>query len=263
MKLWSRCIGIAVVALIAQFVAVGSARAEFLKKTFERTYKVTGPAQLHIETGSGDVIVRRGQSGTVHVKGTIHLTGSIFGSPIEAEHKADEIVSNPPIEQDGNLIRIGKGKGTDEGGSLLFPKYVSIDYEIETPADTQIESKTGSGDYQISGLKGPVTLESGSGDIKIEDIVGKVRVKTGSGDVVMDNSGADGIEVETGSGDVALRLPAKAGYELTAHTGSGDIDLTPGLGDSVTVHENEAHGKINSGTHPLDLRTGSGDIKIE
>ncbi len=263
MKSWRRWISLAVVVFVALIVAAGPARAELLKKTFERTYKVTGPAQVHIETGSGDVIVRRGQSGTVHVKGTIHLTGSIFGNPIEAEHKADEMVANPPIEQDGNLIRIGGRKGESEGSDVLFPKNVSIDYEIETPADTQIDSRTGSGDYQISGLKGPVSIESGSGDIKIEDILGKVRVKTGSGDVVLDNSGGDGIEVETGSGDMALRLPAKAGYELTAHTGSGDIDLTPGLGDSVTVHENEAHGKINSGTHLLDLRTGSGDIKIE
>lgn len=256
--------------LIVSFIAVivplgspGQATGEQSKGSFERTLKVNGPVQLHIDSGSGDVRVRPGERGTVRVKGIIHTSGGIFGESSEADERVHEIELNPPIQQDGNLIRIGFAKGLGESSHLLFPKYVSIDYEIDAPEETQINSKTGSGDYWISGLKGPATIETGSGDIKMESVLGKIRITAGSGDVVLEGSGAEGIQIETGSGDVVLRLPAQAGYDLSARTSSGDIHVNPKYSETVTVTDNEAHGKLNGGTKPLELRTASGDISID
>jgi putative adhesin len=264
MRSYVRWLTVALAAGIIPLVAPSRAASQSFRRAFERIYKVSGPVQLHIRTESSDVVVRPSQTGQVRVKGIIHISGSILGDATAAEQKAREIGANPPIQQDGNLIRIGLMKDAKSDEDLqAFPKYVSIDYEVETPADTQVNSKTGSGDYSISGLQGPVTIETGSGDVKIDSVKGKVRITTGSGDVNLEGSGAEGIQVETGSGDVSLHLPSQAGYELKAHTGSGDIDLGPSLAQSVSVTENEAHGKINGGTHPLDVQTGSGDISIK
>jgi len=113
-----------------------------------------------------------------------------------------QVESNPPISQEGNLIRIGGSRRS--GGD------VSIDYTIVVPQDTQLRSTSGSGDVDVRGIQGPANFTCGSGDvtasenrrrrpgslrqwrIKLSKIKGQARVTTGSGDITLDhNSGGD------------------------------------------------------------------------
>src|SRR5262249_24951671 len=76
--------------------------------SFERTLTVTGPVELEVSTGSGHINVRAGDSSTVHVNGTIKASQSWHLDGAEAERKVRYLESNPPIEQHGNFIRIGR-----------------------------------------------------------------------------------------------------------------------------------------------------------
>jgi hypothetical protein len=201
----------------------------------------------------------------VLVKGIIHIEGSILGEAAAAEEKAHYFESNPPIQQEGNLIRIGAGEGHEEGSGQIraFPKYVSIDYELTVPADTQLAAKSGSGDFSVAGIQGPVRIEDGSGDLKLDSVRGTVRITTQSGDVSLDRSGSDGIEVEAGSGDITLRLPSQGGFDLTLQTGSGDISIDPQLEVERSGSENQMHGKVRGGGTRVQITTGSGDIRVK
>jgi putative adhesin len=219
--------------------------------SFEKTLPVNGPVQLEVMTGSGNIEVRAGRSGTVRVSGRIKTSSGWFGG--DAETRVRALESDPPISQVGNYIRIGKIEDRE------LARNVSISYVIETPGETELKSNTGSGNLVIAGIQGPVTATTGSGGMKISDIKSTSRCRSGSGTIILEaiqghvfaetGSGTirgedlgGGVEGGTGSGDIRLRLTGAGPVRLG--TGSGDVDVQ-GVNGSLSIH------------------TGSGDIKAE
>jgi hypothetical protein len=218
-------------ATIAAFLLLASsfAIASAPQGHFEKTFQVTGPVDLEVQTHSGDIVVRSGAGGLVTVRGKIFVGDHwLFG---DRHADVGEIEQNPPLRQDGNNIRIDYVNAHD----------ISVDYEITVPADTTIRAHSGSGDQTIEGTHGNADLQSGSGDIKLSQISGELRIQTGSGNVrAQEISGT--LRGGTGSGDIEVD-----------ETGPGDIDLHAGSGN-ITVHG------VQGG---LQLEAGSGDITAE
>jgi hypothetical protein len=243
-------------AALSLYVVVGvwalPTSAADVNGSFERTLTVSGPVELDIVTGSGDVIVRKGESGSVRVKGIIQVSGNqdIAGSIRDLE-------LHPPIQQDGNHILIGPVEGKGAG----WP--ASIDYEIVAPAETRLTVKGGSSDLSIEGVRGPVKATTGSGDIRLDSIEDGIEAHTGSGDIRMRPTGGGKIEVETGSGDVVLHLPSQGGFDLSAHTRTGELSVGSHLSLAGKVTDTEVVGKLRGGGQPIGVRTESGDIRID
>ena len=237
---------------------------------FERTLNVGGGVvDLEVSTGSGDVIVRRGGSGSVRITGRISV-GRRDSNP---QSTLQIIQNDPPIEQDGNRIRIGRN--TDDDDNLM--RYVSIDYEIVVPEGTSLDVNTGSGDLEISGVGARVEVTTGSGDIELSDIGGEVEARTGSGDIEAENI-AGSFEANSGSGSVELSQTAEG--DVSVATGSGDIELTglrvgTGSGDIEVDGEPLGEWSLASSSggisirlprgfgFDLDVETSSGDIEID
>src|SRR5690349_5441353 len=111
---------------------------------FERTLKVSGNVDLDVASGSGNITVHTGSSDTVYVSAKIHGSNSwLFGGNVD--EKIRRIEQNPPVEQVGNTIHIGR----NEDRELM--RNISIDYDLTVPAQTRLTSRTGSGDETISG----------------------------------------------------------------------------------------------------------------
>ena len=267
------------------------ARPPAIKGSFERTLQVSGPVDLEVTTGSGDITIRPGQAGAVRISGKIQAHDNWDDS--NAEKKVRYLEQNPPIQQDGNHIRIGHLEERE------LNRNVSIDYEIEVPAETQVTSATGSGDVSVEGIRGPVKATSGSGDMKLHSLQSDVTLRTGSGDVSLEEVSGGRVEVQTGSGDVKLRdlrcamrvrtgsgdisaegeltgdwtlqagsggitvqLASETGFELDAHTSSGEIHTSLPITVEGGIGHGELRGKVKGGGARLQLRTGSGDITI-
>jgi DUF4097 and DUF4098 domain-containing protein YvlB len=241
--------------------------------SFERTLKVSGAVDLEIETGSGRIEVRNGDVASVEIRGTIHAQS---GSGMNAEEKVRALESNPPIRQNGSSIRIG---GIEDWS---LRRNVSISYEIVTPAETRLRAQTGSGRVIIRGLRGRVNASTGSGQIELDEITGAVEAHTGSGGIhgsriagaIIADTGSGGVQLEqtnaanveahTGSGGVTIRVPAEAAFDLRAHTGSGSITVDHPMTVSGTIGRHDLQAKVRGGGSTLiDLRTGSGSIRIE
>ena len=103
---------------------------------FERNLTVNGRVELAVATGSGHIHLTHGSSTQVHISG--HVKSS-WGAN---EDRVREIAANPPIEQTGNIIRIGKNHENYRN--------ISIDYDIEAPTDAFLEASSGSGDITIA-----------------------------------------------------------------------------------------------------------------
>jgi Putative adhesin len=275
-------------------IVAGAASWSDVRGSFTRSFQVSGPVSLEVSNGSGDITVRQGGSASVEIRAKIHVGDRWFGSA-DVDRRVHAIETNPPLEQNGNTIRIRKFEEEDRN------PHISIDYEIMAPAETQLHSETGSGDVTVDGIRGPVSARTGSGDVKMsglhadvtahtgsgdakfQDIdAGRLEIETGSGDVelhevrcaVQARTGSGDIEAQgepqeswrlrTGSGDVTLRLPSDVGFDLDAHTGSGDVE-TNGL--SITTEGTFGHGnlrgKVRGGGVPVEVQTSSGDIRID
>jgi len=214
--------------------------------TFERHYNVSGSPNLEVLTRSGDITVKSGPAGTISITGKIHVGDTWLLGDRNGDVKSLE--SNPPLRQDGNAIRI----------DYVNMRNISIDYEITAPADTAVNTHSGSGDQMLDGLRSRIALETGSGDVKLSHVEGEMSVHTGSGNVVADDvSGA--FTGEAGSGDI--RLHDRSG-DVRIHTGSGNIevyDLSGGLRAEAGSGDISAEGKMGG---DWELRTGSGNVNL-
>src|SRR4029078_12291075 len=74
--------------------------------SFDRTLNVNGPVDLDLQTASGRLAVRAGGSSVVVIHAKIRVSQGLLNFR-GAEQRVRAIESNPPIHQNGNVIRIG------------------------------------------------------------------------------------------------------------------------------------------------------------
>jgi len=130
--------------------------------------------ELTISTGSGNIHLTHGSGNQIHIYGKVHSSNWNGDN----EERVREIAANPPIEQTGNIIRIGKRHEENWHN-------ISIDYEIQAPADSFLTADSGSGDVTVEEwatmpssppapahprhrLHGSFSVSTGSGDIVAE-----------------------------------------------------------------------------------------------
>jgi len=221
--------------------------------SFDKTLQVSGPVDLNVTSGSGNITVRTGASSVVHVSAKIRASDHWLGGGMSAHGKIQKIQANPPIEQTGNSIRIGRIEDRE------LQQNVSIDYDLTVPAQTRLAANTGSGDQTINGLQLPLTAKSGSGNLTVENIGADVRLGAGSGDLKI-TSVKGALNAATGSGNV---LATGIAGEITANTGSGKVEVEQTGAGNVRVGTGSGNVKLRGVRGGLRVETGSGDIRVE
>jgi DUF4097 and DUF4098 domain-containing protein YvlB len=259
--------------------------------TFDKTLHVSGSVMLSVNTGSGYIHVSPGSDNEVHIIGHVHANRwNGWGEAGSPEDRVKEVVSNPPIEQDGNVITVGKHTNYHN---------ISIDYDVTTPKGTNLEADSGSGDLRLTDLGGPLKANTGSGSIDATGLAGRVALETGSGDITADmhsapdvkaqtgsgsiklrgvngglyaETGSGDIEIEgqpgtnwkleTGSGSITLDTGGRAKFSLDATTGSGSIHSDPPISTHGSLERHHITGDINGGGPTVRVETGSGDVRI-
>src|SRR5438552_18611151 len=235
--------------------------------TFDHNYNVTGPIRLEITNSSGDVDITGSSDGKVHVRGEVRASGFGFDNP---QKRLDDTLANPPIEQRGDTVRIGK--------EISRMRNVSIAYTIQVPRDTEVSATVASGAQTIRGVRGPVKVQAASGSIRVEkierdtqlttlsgtvsatDIGDDVRVSSASGSVTVSNARGD-VRVNAISGIISVSNP---GGRIEADTASGEVEIH-GAAKDVKAHA--ASGRVFVQGNPgadnyWELRTVSGAVQL-
>ena len=213
--------------IAAVALAIATLPALAAEATFERNLTVNGRVELTVSTGAGGIRLTRGADNQVHIFGRVR---SGWGGN---DARVREVAANPPIEQTGNIIRIGARHDNLHN--------ISIDYEIQAPASAYLEVSSGSGDIADDGVGDSAKISTGSGNIHSTGLHGSFTVTTGSGDIYAEQSGNGDVRARTGSGKIELR---NLNGGLRADTGSGDIKVA------------------GTPVNPWRLQTGSGDIEF-
>jgi hypothetical protein len=216
--------------------------------TFERDITVSGKPDLTVQTGSGSIHLMRGTDSRIHVIGRVH---SFWGAD---EDQVRRIVSNPPVEQTGNIVRIGMNNGGLHN--------ISIDYEIEAPAGAYLHASTGSGGITDDGVGEDTKLNTGSGSIHATGLHGGFTLGTGSGSIFAEQSGEGSVRAGTGSGSIELHDIHGA---VDAHTGSGSIKVegTPAEFWKISTGSGSVELWTGSAALTLDAGSGSGGIHVD
>ncbi len=157
-------------------LALAATPALATEAPFERTLTISGHVELTVSTGSGNIHLTRGSGNQVHIFGRVK---SGWGG---SDEKVREIAANPPIEQTGNIVRVGARHENYHN--------ISIDYEIEAPADAYLDAGSGSGNVTDEGVGENAKLNTGSGNIRATGLNGGFTVGTGSGEIVAEQAGA-------------------------------------------------------------------------
>jgi hypothetical protein len=242
----------ALAAALFPLAATAAMAAE--EGSFDRTLSVTGPVQLEVRTGSGSIQVEAGAPGTVEVHGSIRARSGFFAASGAAE-KVRRIEESPPIQQQGNVVRVGAGVIEDE---TLYDG-VSISYRIVVPAETALVSKSGSGSQTLGNLKGPVESTAGSGSLEIGTIGADVQARAGSGSIRIEGVGGN-LQVKTGSGSIAARAVRGA---ISASAGSGAIDLEQAGEGDVSIDSGSGGVRVRGVRGGLSVSTSSGSIRAQ
>jgi hypothetical protein len=247
---------------------------KLLDAKFERKLAVEGPLRLDVSTLMGNIVVRTGEANEVRVVGTVHIPRGVLLSGLSTA-SLRALLEEPPIEQKGRRIRVGRLKDHDLRTRL------AISYEIFVPAETELRATTGMGDHVIEGLRRKVQASAGTGNLLVSDVAAEVRLATGLGDVdVRDIRGpvrassrgghirAAGApdanwRIGTDIGDVSVRLPAGARFELHARSSVGGIRVDHPVVLAGPASAGEMHGKVRGGGPKLELETRLGSIRIE
>lgn len=247
---------------------------------------------LSVNTGSGYIHVWPGSDNQVHIVGHVRAShGGWFEGGASSDDQVKHIVAEPPIEQNGSEIRVGKSH------SEWFHN-ISIDYDVTAPKGTDLEANSGSGDLRLDGLGGPlkantgsgnidasglngrvdlntgsgdiraaiqsttdVRAQTGSGSIRLNNVQGTLRAQTGSGSLDIQGQPTDAWKLGTGSGDVTLKT-GSSHFTLDASTGSGSVHSDPPMTTHGSLERHHIVGDINGGGPTVRIETGSGDIHI-
>ena len=234
---------------------------------FDRTLSVSGPIRIELNGTAGDVSITSGSNGKVHIHAEARASGFGLDSP---QKRVDEVVTNPPIEQHGDVIRIGQ--------ELRKFRGVSISYVIEVPRDTEISSDVLSGSQSIHNVRGPLKIRSASGSIDVDHIEKQTQLSTLSGSILAANinddlranSASGSVVVSNIKGDVRISALSgstqikKPGGRVEASSASGSVDVQ-GANKDVRAHAMSGQivvqGDPGSNSY-WDLKTASGLVQL-
>jgi hypothetical protein len=215
---------------------------------FERNYKIKGVVQLSVGTSLGNIHINLGESNRVHITG--HVKSDWGGN---VEDRVQKVADNPPVSMNESIIQVG--------GPQDPMKNMSIDYEIEIPANTMVFALSGAGEITVIGVGTRINLRSGSGDIHVSEIKGELHAQSSTGDIIAGGIPTADWVIDSGSGSIEL-WPAAAPLNVEASTGSGRITSDRNLPVQQMEDKRRISAKLNGGGPTVRIQTDSGDVRV-
>lgn len=251
-------IALLIIALVIGWSGMSSGRFMGGERTMPaQVFTISSAPTLVLNNGNGDVHVHAGNVNNIVVSARSHGFGMMQGNDGQMVR----------TEQQGNTITISPAERSDVFGR-------QVDLDITVPAATNLELRTTSGDINVEGVQGQMSLATNNGDIKGSNLSGVLNVSTTSGDVKLEqtllrgnsslktNSGSIELEgdldtqgdyqFQTNSGDVELKLSGFSTFHLVPSTNSGSIKNEFGRSQGS-----------NAGGPQVKITTNSGDITVK
>lgn len=222
-------------------LSVGSASPALAQRfPFERSFEVTGPSALDVSTIRGRIEVTAGEPGRIVVLGTATVRVD-WNVPANAAELARNVADNPPIQRDGQTVRLRPPSDPAD------QRAVTVSYQVRVPPDTEVSVVTESGATTVRGVTRAVVIRTQSGAIDVMQLGGTALVASGSGSVTVDGI-AGSLTVTTSSSSVTARSVA-GDFRVRTTSGAVDAALT-----------GEGHTDVETGSSAIRLSGVRGGV---
>lgn len=219
---------------------------------FERAFDVGDAPVIDVVTNRGKIDVTVGAPGRVVVSGvvTVRLGWDV---PSNAVDLGRRVAGNPPVVQDGNVLRLRLPVDDTERRAVI------VSYQLQVPPNAAVTSTTDSGATTIRRVSGLVTVRTQSASIDLAELGGPAAVNTGSGAVRVD--GVGGALTVTTSSSAFTGRGLRGAVSVRTESGAVDIRLQ-GAGD-VDVETGSSLMRVRDARGGLAASTRSGSVTID
>ncbi|WP_406095441.1 DUF4097 family beta strand repeat-containing protein [Streptomyces sp. NBC_01013] len=235
MKLRTRHLSVAVLALSAAVLATGCEPGEEGSKNKSTSYDVTGKVSaLDVRTPGGDIKIVAGDGSTVRVTEKV----SYSGDKPKTEHTTR-----------GGTLVLAPGDGCAKDGGASTCK---VDYTLEVPKSLAAVLESKGGDVTVSGLAGALEVKSGGGKVTADRITAKRFTVDGNGGAIEASFAAapDTVDIDTRAGNVSVQVPSAEAYAVKATSNGGsskvDIKTDPASTRKITLHTDGGNVKLSA-----------------
>ena len=238
---------------------------------FERSYTVGTTPTLDVTTIRGKIDVSVGTEDRVEVRGSATVRVGLT-SPADAYELVKRVAANPPIQQEGNTIRLRPPTTPEEQRAM------TVAYTVSVPRGTIVRSNSDSGETTIAGVAGRVSIRTQSASISVRDLAGDTDVTTQSGEVTADGVTGN-LNVSTESSRVTarnlgsgLRVRTQSGAVEATFRGLGNVDIGTAssqidlVGVKGALTATSSSGRIRVSGLPMapwQVTSGSGSFELE
>ena len=235
-----------------------------------KTFKMSGPSSLIVESSGGGVVVEGSDRSDVKIMAYVRYKGKTLSA------------DDPMLSELGDKFKVIMEKN----GSQVVAKVersltsrpwnqVGVSFTVYTPRNMSCELTSSGGGVDVSGVSGTHEIESNGGGVNLEDMDGSTDARSHGGGVRANNqdgkvrlvSSGGGVSLKDAKGDVYARSSG-GGVRLENVNGRIDASSSGGgvriLGAAASVVAQSSGGSINmdiSGlTKEVELKTNGGGI---
>jgi DUF4097 and DUF4098 domain-containing protein YvlB len=207
------------------FQATGARVRWFERATVSATvtetlrFEVRSPAEIAIDTRSGDIVVEADPALTDAVvveqravawadtETVARAAAKALRPRVEASPKTIRIVYDPP-----DVVDIGSSQGGRD----------SVSFTVRVPAQSDVTLVTGDGSIDVAGITGTSRLDSAFGEIRAADLRGGLTATSQNGAIVAENVRAQDADVTLSNafGDITARGVAGKAVVLASTNGA-------------------------------------------
>ncbi|MBY5992442.1 DUF4097 family beta strand repeat-containing protein [Ferrimonas balearica] len=213
----------------------------------------------------------------------------IFGEPGRSEISVEAtLYSTGPEAEDHDFRLERRGDtavltATQHSTMGCWRDSPRIDLVVKAPAGLDLTVDDGSGDLEILGMTGALSVEDGSGnlvidggsrlvlddgsgDARVRNVTGSATIEDGSGNLWVSRIGGD-LEVDDGSGDLAIVEVAGAARiedgsgNLSVEKVDGVVTVDDGSGD-IRVRHVGGFTLVEGGSGQLSLKEVTGPVSL-
>lgn len=247
--------------------------------------KITIKEFLYNDRPENMASVSYGEDGQVSVTGGNVQTIVFFSFAINGGERIEVYIPNEVLSklsiQSGSGNISGEHGGVRKDGSMTVTAG-SGNVKWNSAEAEEVSFQAGSGNINLSDIKGNIRLQTGSGNISGDYLSGNISASAGSGNITLTEFSGGGtvtaksgnlrvemlkvesdIRMQTGSGNMKLKVPQDLQFGLEIQTGSGNINTDFDEALSFNKKGNHAQGVVGGKTDVnIFLEAGSGNVKV-
>jgi len=220
----------------------------------KKEYVVRPGGTLNVDMDRGTIIIGKtsGNKVLIELTRTARAESKTVAKEILAQHNytfeknGNDVSVSSNIEQGKRgLLHVRKSRKLRIETSIRVPEHYNVTFSSGsgnidiTEVKGRIKGHTGAGNIVVSNVHGIIDITSGTGNIHIDGEIKKAMVKTGAGNVELYGSHGE-VDVNTGTGNIMAIINRQPREDASFQTGAGNVEVQ--LSDDIHVYVNATTG---------------------